>query len=121
MIARRSIGVIVLVLVVLGCGASSRQAAIRDTYEAGQIASSAFEAFDKQHQLAIVALAPTEAEGRSELDAYRARRAGVLAALEAFWLAVGAAITVNDDASFSGMIKAWSAVGAQISVLKGAP
>jgi hypothetical protein len=123
---RRQIGHVTLALMLLAvatflivgaCGASSRRSAIRDTFTATQAASAAFVAFDRQHQLEIVAAAKTEPEARAALDAYRVNRDRVEAVLVFAWQSIGAAATANDDPSFQKMLAAVLSLSAELKEL----
>ena len=70
---------------------------LADSQAIASTAIKGFEAFDAQHQLDLVAAAPTSAAAKLALDAYRAQRKAVLLAastLNAAFAAAGAAINL---------------------------
>ncbi len=60
-------------------------------------ASDGFTAWDKAHQLEIVAKATSEADGQAKLGAYRARRTAAMAAVEQAYRAIAAAALLKAD------------------------
>lgn len=103
--APRSLAPIVLALV-FACGASAREKTIKTTYVAVNAAATGFVAFDKKHQLDVVAQAKDRATAEAELAAWRAKQADVERAVSAAFRAIAAAAIANDDPSVAGMLQA---------------
>lgn len=82
-------------------------------------ASDGFTAWDKAHQMDIVAKATSEADGQAKLGAYRARRGVAMAAVEQAYRAIAAAALLKADKT-NAIIFAQAAAKA-LADLQGAP
>lgn len=83
------------VIVLQGCGASSRERSLRTTLTAVDVAAAGFGEWDGKHQLAIVDGAETREAAEAALAAYRGKREAVLLAFEVAYRAV--AVAALDD------------------------
>lgn len=99
-----------------GC-ATGREKAIRTTLITTDAAKAAFVAFDRQHQLDLVAQAPDRAAGEAALVAWRAKQAEAEKAFEVTYRGIAAAATLNDDPSFNGMVQAAALLAAELKTL----
>ena len=99
------------------CGANSRSTAIHDTYVATTIAATAFETYDREHELALVAAAKTKPEGQAALDAWGLERDKVNAVFTAVWRSIAAASEINDDPTYQGMLAAAMQLSAELKSL----
>lgn len=94
-----AIGLVSFVLLVLlvGCGASAREKTIRTTYTGVVALHAAFTTWDLQHQRELTSGAQSVAEALARLDAYKAKRQLALDAFDATIHALAAAAILNDD------------------------
>jgi hypothetical protein len=102
---------LVLALVV-GCGASARQTTLEATLTALDGASAAFVSYDKAHQEPIVSNAPDKATATTQIAAYRVEQAKILTALTVAYQALAKAWSLNDSPSLSSAIAAAAALAA---------
>lgn len=80
-----------------GCGMSQREKTIHASYVTTNGAHTAFVAYDRSHQVAIVNSAKSLAEGQASLTAYREKRAKVVELFSGAYRALAAAAVVSDD------------------------
>lgn len=106
-----------LVALVVGCGASQREATLRTSFVTVNAAKDGFAAWDQAHQAALVDEATSLSDGQAKLAAYRASRERVDAAFEVAYRAVAFA-AVTDGAPLSQVIAAVEALHAAIAALR---
>lgn len=87
----RHLALVALAVLVVACGASQRERTLRLTLATTDATAAGFAAWDGQHQLELVATAPTRAEAEAALASYQARRAVVIDAFEAAYRSLAAA------------------------------
>ncbi len=102
--ARSSAALLVLLLV--ACGPTARQAQVNVMLSGLNAASDGFVAFDKAHQADIVAKAPSETEGIAALGVYRATRARVLAALAVAYQSLATAAILDGPHTLASAVSA---------------
>lgn len=102
----RTVPLLLLVVVLAACGASSRQKAIATTLVAVNAASDSFVAYDQDHRSHIVADAKSHEQGKAALDDWDGTVAKVQVALTAAYRAIATAATLDDDHSLAGMLSA---------------
>ena len=110
---------VLLLLVLLACGASARDTALRVILTGLNATRAAVVAYDAKAQTASVASATSVEAGKLELDAWRAKRAPVVAAIEAAYHLLAAAAVLGTSlvdvvAAVTEAKRAWDA-------LRGAP
>lgn len=110
----RPIALVLLVLLV-ACGASSRTKALRVGLVSLNAARDTTLAVSKEREAQIVAAAPTREQGRAELDVWRGKVDVVAAAIDAGYRAIYSAAILNDAKSAS---EAAAAVEKALSLLK---
>ncbi len=110
--------VLLLLALVAGCAASSRETALKTAYVTLHATDAAWTEYDEVHQDAIVASATSLEDGRTKLAAYRKSRAKAVAALTVAAKAVEAAIVLNDDQSIASLKVAIANAVAAVAVVK---
>lgn len=113
----RPVPLLLLVVALAACGASSRQKTISTTLATVNAASDAFVAYDKDHRSHIVAEAKSHDEGQAALDAWDGTVAKVQLAIGAAYKAIATAATLNDDPSLAGMVQAALIVKTELDTL----
>jgi len=88
-----------LCIALVACAASTRSKALTDTKTAIDAAAVAYDAYDKAHQLQIVAAAADKASGQTALTQYRAEQSKVEQLFVVAYQAIATALTVNTDPS----------------------
>jgi len=88
-----------LCIALVACAASTRSKALTDTKTAIDAAAVAYDAYDKAHQLQIVAAAADKARGQTALTQYRAEQSKVEQLFVVAYQAIATALTVNTDPS----------------------
>lgn len=102
-----SINLIIVALLVAGCGPSTRERVLHTTFVSLNAAADGFVLYDRVQQHAINQLAMSLQEGRDKLADYRARRHVVMQAFQAAYRALAAATIVSDDPkSFASAVNA---------------
>jgi hypothetical protein len=91
-----------LVALVVGCGASQREATLRTSFVTVNAAKDGFAAWDQAHQAALVDEATSLSDGQAKLAAYRASRERVDAAFEVAYRAVAFAAVTDGGTAESG-------------------
>ena len=110
--------VALLCLALVACGASQQETTLRATLVALNTAEAALVAYDAQHQSDIVSKATSAADGRSELDAYRLKRAKVVDSILAAYRAEAlAAVIKADDKSLATLLYAAGIVESELREL----
>lgn len=99
---RRPLPLLLVLLVVLGaCGASSRTKALQANLFALNVARDTLLEVSRTREGQIVADAKTKEDGRAELDAWRARVDPVVEALAKGYRVIAAAALLSDSQSAS--------------------
>jgi len=112
--------VIAMVGVMIACGASAREKALRTTFVAATTAQAGFVEWDKEHQLQIARDAPSKLIALAELTTYREKRAGVVDAFEAVYRAIAAAALLEQDhKSLASALGAFEQLRLALSLLTG--
>jgi hypothetical protein len=88
---------LLFVLALAGCGPGARGKALRSTLRTVDTARAAFVVWDDKMQAQIVDEATSLDEGRAKLAAHRAKRDDLVAAFEAAYRMLAAAIAEPDD------------------------
>lgn len=105
---RRPLSLVVLLVVLVACGANVREQTLRTTYTGVTAAQAGFLAWDRVHQLELAQTATTYEHGVEQLHAYHAAREPVLEAFEATYRALAAAaIADKDDESLFSAVRAF--------------
>lgn len=89
--------VLTLAFILLACGASARQKALRVTFTATAAAQAGFVTWDKDRQLSIVRGASSQAEALTELGKYKDKRSVVLTAFEVTYRTLASAAILDED------------------------
>ena len=111
---------LVLVFILSACGASAREKALHTTYVTVTTAQAGFEAWDREHQMAIVNAATSQADGLAKLSAYHDKRKPVCIAFEATYrMLAGAAILNKDHKSMPALLGAALQLWQALEVLTG--
>jgi len=110
---------VLALLVVPACGASQREKTIHATYLATNTAHAGFVAFDRSHQTAIVDKATSIAQGRAELDAYRAKRERIVELFSGAYRATAAAALAKDKPTLTALSQAVSLLYAALKDITG--
>lgn len=105
MIARRSPVVLVLLVALAACGASTREKTLRATYVSLNAVSDGVLAYSKQREKAIATTAPL-ATVDADLAAFRARVDELVHKLGAAYHLLAAAVVLEDDKVSLGTITA---------------
>jgi hypothetical protein len=90
-----------ILTMVIGCGASARDTAIRATFVTVNSVRDGFTTFDKDRQAQIVAAATSAEGGVAALAAYRVERDQLLVILDDVYHALTLAIIGSDAASLT--------------------
>lgn len=91
---------LLLVVLVMACGASQREKTLQATLTATNAARDGFVAWDDAYQMGVVDKVTTSAEAdaaEAKLDAYVKRRGPVIVAFEIVYRAIAIAAILNDD------------------------
>lgn len=103
-----------------GCSHDARGKTIHATLVATDTAHAGFVAYDRQHQLDLVAKATTREEGAQALAEYRTRRDElVVPKLVAVYRALAAAAIANDDQSLLSLLAAANQLHQALTALTG--
>jgi hypothetical protein len=97
------LNLVILATLLGGCGPSQRQRTIKATFVTINAARAGFEIFDEMKLRAIVASAPSYAEGSATLKAYQAKQARVVNGFVNVYHAIAAAVLATDNASLVTM------------------
>ncbi len=124
----RSILLLLLCGLALGCGAAARQRTIRLTYESANIADDQLRAFTETHSKEIVdagkAAGKTKEQTGAELDAFLAKATKVHVTINAVLRMVAAAAALDDDKSLAAMLSVAKIMAdelRELGVLQGVP
>lgn len=133
---RNSVFLLVVLVVVTACSGSIKQradTALSTALLATNAARDQFLAWDKAHQLELIAAAQTRAQGEAALAAYRAKREPVLHAFTVAYAAIGAAAALvplverglRKDTELTGLIAeaatAIAAIREAVAAVRGSP
>lgn len=115
---RRRVNALAFVLAFLvACGPSAEMRVINTTYKALNSASAGFVAFDKQHQLDILANAGNRATAEAQLSAWRVEQGKVALLFAGAYRAVAAALMVQQQPNIDGMVQAALLVAQELQTL----
>ncbi len=102
----RPLRLILLVSLLVACGATQREQTIKATLATVNEARDAFVVLDNSAQQAIIAIAPSYERGLAALLAYRKRREVVVDAFAAAYRAIAMAAAADDSTSVPDMLTA---------------
>ena len=86
-----------------GCAASSRETALKASLVTVDAARDGFLAYDRQHELALVAESVSAPDAQAKLAAYQAKRAKIDPLFVAAYHALAAAELLNTDQSLASL------------------
>lgn len=108
----------ILLVLLAACGASAQQKALHATYIGVKAAEAGFDAWDHDHQAAIVAKAPSLVEGEAALNAYHATRGPVLQAFMLVYQLLYVAASDTTDERINAAIEAAKTLYQLIETIK---
>ena len=118
--AEAFVGVFLLFVFALGCGPGARGKALRSTLRTVDAARVAFGAWDDHMQAKIVDEATSLDEGRAKLAAHRAKRDDLVAAFEAAYRVLAAAIADPDEDRSAAVVVAVASLWTAYEKITGA-
>lgn len=114
----RTVKLLLLVCLALGCSAAQREKTIKATLVAVNEARDQFVAIDKAAQQTIVVLAPSYERGYAALLVYRKKREVVVEAFAVAYRAIAMAATTDEYTAIPNMIAAARYVAGALNALK---
>ncbi len=108
---------ILFMLVLVACGPSARQRAIRTTYDATIIATDQLASYSAKHKAAIVGDATSATAGQAELVSWRAKVDHAEKVLATVYRAIATAALVNDDRSVAVLVQVAAILSAELHSL----
>ena len=106
-----------VLLVALGCAANTRHKTIAASLVAVDTATTAFLAFDGQHEIDIAHNAPDRPTVESQIAAWHTERAKVNEMIRVAVKAIAAAATVDDDPTVAGAVSAVGILASELAKL----
>jgi hypothetical protein len=116
---KRPAVLLLLFVVLAACGASAREKALRTSFVAVTTLQAGFEAWDKEHQLAIVEKASSYEAGAAEIEAYWKKRTDVTNGFEAAYRTIAAALIADEKHTLTGAKRAYDQLVQALTVLTG--
>lgn len=113
---------VLLLVLLVACGASARERTIRTALVTVNEARDAFVIIDRDVQLAIVAKASSKDEGVATLAIYRKQREGLITAFEEAYRSIAIAAALDDGTrSLAAAVEAVAKIQTLVDRLKGTP
>ncbi len=103
-----------VVCAVMACGAGQREKTIAATYQATTIAAAHLVTYEHDREVAIIGHATSEAEGKAQLAAERAKVNHAEKVIAGVYRAIAAAAVLNDDQSLAALVQAALVLSAEL-------
>jgi hypothetical protein len=117
-VIRRGARALLAVGIIIGLVAChSYQSQLKASLTTLNAARDGFTTWDQAHQTQLVANAPSDAEGQSELASYRTRRAPVLAGFQLAYQALATAALSPSDVTVGTVVSTLSELEADLKAL----
>lgn len=115
-------GLVVLALVLVlatmvGCGASQRQTALTGAYALAVASDAALQKYDQQHAHDIIAAAPDDATGKTQLATWRVTALKIQADIDAAIKTIAGAYALNTAPSEATALAAATALQQELAAL----
>lgn len=111
--------VLIALMLLAACGASSREKILRGTFASTNAAKTAFLKYDAYAIKKIVEEASSYDAGLVSLEAYREKQQRVLGLFELVYRSIAAAALVNDQPSLTALIEAAAILQVELAKLTG--